>query len=58
MKRWKPWTVEIVGQESGKRYEVSFLRFWRREAAQQWCNEQNATREVDPLTRYEPARLP
>lgn len=38
----KPWTVEIVGRESGDTFELPFVRFWTQQKADLWCIAMNA----------------
>lgn len=45
-RRWKPWTVELVGRESGDRHQVSFLRFWRKERAEEMAAKLNTDRDL------------
>lgn len=60
---WKPWSVEIVGRESGLTFTVDFMRFWTQRQADLWCMTMNmagrhvgAQREVNTLTYYRSVR--
>lgn len=59
--RWpwrKDWSVQLVGLWSGERTPLPFLRFWSREQAQAWINDQESGKPANTMSRYEPVRLP
>jgi hypothetical protein len=48
----KRYTIVIVGNESGSETELTFCRFWTREAAEEFV----ARSHTSELTRYEVRR--
>lgn len=57
---WKPWTIEVVGDYSGKRYQMTFWRFWTEESAEKKAdelNEQDERADNDSGTHFEAAKV-
>jgi hypothetical protein len=53
MIRWKPWTVEVVGRESGNRFQLRFVRFWSQREADLWCITMNSANRIADGEPYE-----
>lgn len=53
----KRWTAVIVGELSGRRAPLTFVRFWRKRRAQSWVDGMNARKASDSGTHYEVTRL-
>jgi hypothetical protein len=54
--RWYRWSVVIVGNESGNRRTLSFVRYRHRHQAEAFCRRANAQSPSD-LTYFEPVEI-
>lgn len=57
---WKPWTIEVVGEYSGNRAQMTFWRFWSEGQAEIKAfelNKRDVEQGLDTGTHFEAARL-